>query len=179
MADTSSDGMDPILNLLNERPRQDWEWRFEPDTAGLSAVNAVALANAALLAYSDWDGIQHYLEKWRLSDALLLSSGEAQGYVARQDETVFVAFRGTEPLKLAQLPKGLLTSDELAWQEREVIYSGTLADLIRDGPALFQAELAESLRQPDRILDHDPVRGYLPKSERNCAENLPLKAETP
>ena len=328
--------MDPILNLLNERPAEDWVWSFEPDAAGRSAVNAVALCNVALLAYSDWDDIQHYLEKWQLSDAHLLSSGETQGFVARRDESVFVSFRGTEPLRLVQwlgdinyrptsvlpnvpglvhggfasdftdvlkpmrdavealtdgpatrffvtghslggalaviaaavlqfdsrrnvtavytygqprvgdptfssafdaalgdvtfryvndldivphfpparlpevpivsvptsaggllrtianasrevgesigtliegdrfthvgqlmlfLPDGSLTSDELAWQEREVFYSGTLADWFRDGPELLQAKLSEALRQQDRLLDHDPLRGYLPRLE--------------
>ncbi len=94
--------MDPILNLLNERPAEDWEWSFEPDASGQSAVNAVALGNAALLAYSDWDDIQRFLEKWQLSDARLLSAGETQGFVARRDDAVFVSFRGTEPLRLVQ-----------------------------------------------------------------------------
>ena len=53
MADTFSDGMDPILTLLDERPSEEWEWSFEPDATDRSAVNALALGNAALLAYSD------------------------------------------------------------------------------------------------------------------------------
>jgi hypothetical protein len=100
MADTFSDGMDPILNLLDERPSEEWEWRFEPAATDRSAVNALALGNAALLAYSDWDDIQHFLGKWQLSDACLLSAGEPQGFVARRDDAVVVSFRGTEPLRL-------------------------------------------------------------------------------
>jgi triacylglycerol lipase len=329
--------MDPVLELLNERPSEDWEWSFEPDVGGWSAVNAFALCNLALLAYSEWDDIQHFLEKWHFSGSRLLSAGETQGFVARRDDAVFVSFRGTEPLRLAQwaadisyapssllpnlpglvhggfgslfdnvreamwnavdtllgdpgtrlfvtghslggalavlaaadlafdlqrrksdvtavytygqprvgdpefsaaydaalksvtfryvndldivphvppallpeapplrlptsavdvlhdiasaaealpasidrfiegdrfahvgqlllfLPDGSITNDETAWQEREVIYSGTLADLLRDAPTLFQAELGEALRPQDRLLDHDPVRGYLPR----------------
>jgi hypothetical protein len=68
MADTPTDRMDPVLNLLNERPREDWEWRFEPNAIGHSAINAVALGNAALLAYSDQAGVRHFLEKWRLTN---------------------------------------------------------------------------------------------------------------
>ena len=334
MADAFSDGMDPVLNLLNERPADDWKWSFEPDAPGRSAVNALALGNASLLAYSDWNDIQHFLEKWQLSDARLLSAGETQGFVARRDDAVFVSFRGTEPLRLVQwlgdinyrpssvlpnvpglvhggfaglfavvqesmwaavqalssggatrlfvtghslggalavlaaavlqfdlkrnvsavytygqprlgdpefsaafdaalgsvtfryvndldivphvpptrLPEeptfkppslagdflqtianvpqevresietlfesdqfahvgqlmlflrdGSLTSSELAWQEREVIYSGTLAAWLRNAPALLESELADALREQDRLLDHDPLRGYLPK----------------
>jgi hypothetical protein len=85
---------------LDERPSEEWEWSFEPDAAGRSAVNALAIGNAALLAYSDWDDIQHFLGKWQLSDARLLSAGETQGFVARRDDAVFISFRGTEPLRL-------------------------------------------------------------------------------
>jgi triacylglycerol lipase len=336
MADTFSNGMDPILTLLDERPSEEWEWSFEPDATDRSAVNALALGNAALLAYSDWDDIQHFLGKWQLSDARLLSAGETQGFVARRDDAIFISFRGTEPLRLVQwaddinyrptsvlpnvpglvhggfaglfqavrkpmqaavealsgggatrlfvtghslggalaviaaavlqfdtgrnvsavytygqprvgnpqfssafdavlgsltfryvndldivphvppvrlpaepmfnapalagaflqtianvtrevqesigtliegdrfahvgqlmlfLRDGSLTSSELAWQEREVIYSGTLAAWLRNAPALLESEFADALRQQDRLLDHDPLRGYLPKLE--------------
>ena len=63
------------------------------------------------------------------------------------------------------LRDGSLTSDELQWQERELIYSGTLAELLKNGPAFIQAEFAETLHADDRLLDHDPLRGYLPKLE--------------
>ena len=61
------------------------------------------------------------------------------------------------------LPDGSITNDETAWQEREVIYSGSLADLVRNGPTLIRAQFDEALRPQDRLLDHDPVRGYLPR----------------
>ena len=106
MPDAVSDGMDPVLNLLNERPADDWKWSFEPDAQPVPkhfpVSNRAALGNAALLAYSDWNDIQRYLEKWQLSDARLLSSGETQGFVARRDDAVFISFRGTEPLRLVQ-----------------------------------------------------------------------------
>lgn len=68
----------------------------------LDAVNAFALCNLSLLAYSGWNDIQRFLEKWDFSNAQLLSEGETQGFVARRDDSVFVSFRGTEPLRLAQ-----------------------------------------------------------------------------
>ena len=307
---------------------------LSPTPQAEARCNALALGNASLLAYSDWNDIQRYLEKWQLSDARLLSSGETQGFVARRDDAVFISFRGTEPLRLVQwdddinyrpssvLPNvpglvhggfaglfevvqesmwaavealssggatrlfvtghsmggplaviaaavlqfhfdrdvsavytygqprvgnpafstafdaalgsvtfryvndldivphvpptrlleeptfkppslagnflqtianvsdevresietlikgdqfahvgqlmlflrgGSLTSSELAWQEREIVYSGTLAAWLRNAPALLESELADALREQDRLLDHDPLRGYLPK----------------
>jgi triacylglycerol lipase len=330
--------MDPILGLLGERPRQDWVWKFDPTADGHSAVNALALGNAALLAYSDQDGIRHFIDRWGLTDVHLLSGFDTQAFVARQDGAVFVSYRGTEPLNIddwladvnyhqrplvstvpgrvhggfalafeelmgatiravsalttgpadrlfvtghslggalavlaaavltfqekrhvtavytygqprvgdpafstaydavlgsatfryvndfdivphvppAQLPApapvvrlpssvgdflrsletaplevrdalsavvagerfshvgqlklflpdGTVTSDDLAWQQREVVYSGTLLALLRDAPSLLRSGLAEALTEQNRILDHDPLRGYLPKLER-------------
>jgi triacylglycerol lipase len=337
MTETSPDRMDFLLNLSGERPSEDWEWRFEPDAGGWSAVNAFALCNVSLLAYSAWADIQRFLGKWHFSDPWLLSKGETQGFVARRDNAVFVSFRGTEPLRLAQwsadvryvprslgpnvpglvhggfaslfdnvkdsmwdavnaligdhatrlfvtghslggalavlaaaelqfdskrkksevtavytygqprvgdpefsaaydallrsvtfryvndldivphvpptrlpgaptlslphsaagflkdiadppaavrasigrfiegdrfahvgqlrlfLPDGAITDNETAWQEREIIYSGGWAELLRNTPTLLLAQLAEALRPEDRILDHDPLRGYLPR----------------
>jgi triacylglycerol lipase len=97
-----SDHMDPLLHLLDQRPHEDWEWRFEPKAEGHSAINAVALLNAALLAYSGHDGIERFLDKWRFSaDRRFLSKGDTQGFVARQDDIVILAFRGTEPTNAA------------------------------------------------------------------------------
>ena len=62
----------------------------------------LSLCNLSLLAYSGWNDIQRFLEKWDFSNAQLLSEGETQGFVARRDDSVFVSFRGTEPLRLAQ-----------------------------------------------------------------------------
>src|SRR5262245_54808408 len=95
---TFPDRMDPILDLLNQRPREDWQWSFQPATAGHSAINALALCNAALLTYSDQAGVQRFLEKWQFSDVDLLRGFHTQGFVARQGNTVVVAFRGTEPI---------------------------------------------------------------------------------
>jgi hypothetical protein len=63
------------------------------------------------------------------------------------------------------LRDGSLTDDKLAWHQRELIYSGTFSELLRDYSALAQGGLNSLLRSQDRILDHDPVRGYLAKLE--------------
>lgn len=331
------DRMDPVLDLLNQRPRKDWQWRFDADSSGHSAVNAVALANAALLTYSDELGTRQFLKKWGLTEVCLLRGFNTQGFIARQDNVVVIAFRGTEPINAedwlsdischqrildpgvpglvhggfavainevikptldavseisrgqtprlfitghslggalavlaaamlhfvarqtiagvytygqprvgdpnfstaydtglksvtfryvndldivphvppVQLPgrpqlrtpsavtdflgtirdaprevmealraittgekfahvgqlklflkNGSLTTDMAEWQNREVIYSDTLAHLFDNLPSLLRAKLGAVLREKDRILDHDPLNGYLPKLER-------------
>jgi triacylglycerol lipase len=328
--------MDPLLDLLNQRPRKDWSWTFEPDVKGESAINAVALCNAALLTYSAQPDIRQFLTQWGFQEVRILRGFSTQGFVARHGAIEVVAFRGTEPIKaddwfsdvnyyqralsadvpglvhggfanalgeiaadtvgavgelaareetrvfitghslggaLAVLAAALLhfgsgrriagvftygqprvgdpafseaydkalgsvtfryvndldvvphvpptrlparpvlrapaavfdfiraarnlpgeilaainamtegerfehvgqlrlfqhngdvTSDELEWQQREVIYSGTLSDLVNNVPHLLRAQLGQLLRAHNRILDHDPVNGYLPKLE--------------
>lgn len=328
--------MDPLLNLLNQRPRRDWSWQFEPETQSESAINAVALCNAALLTYSAQLDIHEYLSRWGFQESRILCGVTTQGFVARRDSIVVVAFRGTEPIRaenwlsdtnyyqcalspavpgrvhggfanalgemtsalvdaIAELstggdtriffaghslggalavlaaallhfrsvgrivgiytygqprlgdpdfsttfdralghltfryvndldvvphlpptllparPKlctpadvrgflqtagklrkellsavsatttgdrfghvgqlrllrsnGTVTSDELEWQQREVIYSGTLSELMKSFPQLWRSQLGQLLRAHNRILDHDPLNGYLPKLE--------------
>jgi triacylglycerol lipase len=95
------DPMDPILDFFNERPRENWKWQFMPDAAGHNAVNAVALANLALLAYSGTEGVRHFLvDNWTFSDLQPLAGESTQGFVARKEDVVFVAFRGTQPTSI-------------------------------------------------------------------------------
>lgn len=327
--------MDPLLNLLNLRPRKDWSWNFDPSVDGESAVNAVALCNAALLAYSASTDVQHYLAKWGFEEPWILRGSSTQGFVARLGDIVIVAFRGSEPInaddwlsdvnyhlrpvdkvpgllhsgfandlveideplitavkQLAQgektrlfltghslggalavlaaallhfregrriagvftygqprlgdsafstafdqalgtvtfryvndldvvphvpptrlparqvlqasphlldflrqakdlpneiqaaiskiiqgeqfshvgqlrlfLRDGSLSSDEQEWQNREVIYSGMFSELFKSAPSLLRAQLGQLLRGQNRLLDHDPLNGYLPKLE--------------
>jgi len=329
------DEMDPILNLLNQRPREDWSWSFEPAAAGESAINAVALCNASLLTYSSQTDVRRFLTKWSFEEPEILRGFSTQGFVARRGDVVVVAFRGTEPINadnwlsnvnyhqraLADVPgqlhggfanalgeiseqmlaavanvaagentqlfvtghslggafavlaaallhfrshrriagvytygqprlgdpefstvfdqalgavtfryvndldivphvpptrlaarttlqappsvvdflrnakdlpneihaalgamiegerfshvgqlrlfqrDGALTSDEQEWQKREVIYSGAFSDLLKNFPNLLRAQLGQMLRAQNRILDHDPLNGYLPKLE--------------
>ena len=103
MTDTSPDRMDLVLELLKERPSEDWEWSFVAGRWGLERGQCRwPLATSSLLAYSDWPDIERFLGKWHFSDPRLLSKGQTQGFVARRDDAVFVSFRGTEPLSLAQ-----------------------------------------------------------------------------
>ena len=56
--------MDFLLDLLDQRPNEAWQWRFEPGTCAFSPIDAVALGNAALLAYSPPEDVSRYLGKW-------------------------------------------------------------------------------------------------------------------
>jgi triacylglycerol lipase len=334
------DEMDPLLNLLNLRPREDWSWKFEPAAEGENAVNAVALCNASLLAYSAQTDVQRFLAKWGFEEPRFLRSLLTQGFVARRGDIVIVAFRGTEPVnaddwlsnvnyhlrpvdkipglihsgfakdmdereivmpmldaftelsagektrlfltghslggalavlaaalfhfgkgqriagvftygqprlsdsafstafdqalgavtfryvndldvvphvpptrlpaqvlqapphlldllrKAKDLPNeirtaisevihgeqfshvgqlrlflrdGSLSSDGQEWQNREVIYSGMFSELLRTAPNLLRAQLGQLLRGQNRLLDHDPLNGYLPKLEARAA----------
>lgn len=330
------DEMDPLLNLLDQRPREGWSWNFEPAAEAENAVNAVALCNASLLTYSPQQDVKRFLAKWNFEEPQILRGFSTQGFVARRENIVVVAFRGTEPInaddwlsnvnyhqltlkdvpgllhggfandlgdgvteqmrdavaklapnektrvfitghslggalavigaallhfregrriagvytygqprvgdpafstafdqalgavtfryvndldvvphvpptrlaarttlqappsvvdflrKAKDLPNeihaalgamiegerfshvgqlrlfqrdGVLTTDEQEWQKREVIYSGTFSELLKTFPNLLRAQLGQLLRAQNRILDHDPLNGYLPKLE--------------
>jgi triacylglycerol lipase len=329
------DEMDPLLNLLDQRPREDWSWNFEPSAQAESAVNAVALCNASLLTYSPQQDVRRFFAKWGFEEPIILRGSSTQGFVARRGDIVIAAFRGTEPVnaddwlsnvnyhqrtvdrvpgllhsgftndlaevdgqmitavkQLAQgertrlfltghslggalavlaaallhfregqriagvftygqprlgdsafstafdqalgavtlryvndldvvphvpptrlparhalnapshvidflrkakdlpneihaaisemiqgeqfshvgqlrlfLRDGSLSSDPQEWQNREVIYSGTFSELFKSAPSLFRAQLGQLLRGQNRLLDHDPLNGYLPKLE--------------
>jgi Lipase (class 3) len=90
--------MDPILELLNQRPREDWSWDFEPAAEGGNAVNAVALCNAALLTYSAQADVKRFRAKWEFEEPRILRGFLTQGFVARRGHIVVLAFRGTEPI---------------------------------------------------------------------------------
>jgi len=100
MSEMPPDQMDPVLNLLNQRPPEDWDWAFEPEENSHSAVNAVALANLSILTYSDQAGVDKFLEKWSFQAREHLRGFDTQGFVARKGDCLFVAFRGTEPINI-------------------------------------------------------------------------------
>jgi len=333
MMDNPPDRMDPILDLLDQRPRENWAWSFDPVAPGESRTNAIALCNLSILTYSAQSEVRRFLiDQWKFDSFVPLHKN--QGFVARRGEVLVIAFRGTQPmnaydwisdvnyhqrtlrpgisglihggfataleevvqpmldavaslsgaakrlyvtghslggalailaatlLKLVEkqevagvytygqprvadpefasaynqalgavtfryvndldvvphvpptrMPaktalqgsslKGLLgglqnasreiektlgavlkgqqfdhvgelrlfgndgklTADPLEWQKREVIYSGTFTELLQQFPQLLRAQFAQFLRGPNRLLHHDPVRGYLAKLE--------------
>jgi len=78
--------------------------RFEPSATQWRTANALALAHAANLAYEDdRNEILQQLQAWGFpaSGCRAFSVNTAQVFAAANDEMIIVAFRGTEPDKLA------------------------------------------------------------------------------
>ncbi len=75
--------------------------RFDPITARYHGENAVALAHAARLAYGDAGACAETAGKWGFARAQIIDRRETQCLVLGNARAVVVAFRGTEPGKLA------------------------------------------------------------------------------
>ena len=80
-------------------PTQPFE-NFQPATTYYHPDNAVALAEAALLAYSDAASIASNALQWGFPRSRFIDRRETQTFVMANDQAVVVAFRGTEPGKL-------------------------------------------------------------------------------
>lgn len=75
--------------------------KFEALTARYQGENAVALAHTALLAYGDSATAATEAAKWGFARTQVIERRETQCLVLGNADTVVVAFRGTEPRKLA------------------------------------------------------------------------------
>lgn len=75
--------------------------KFAPAAAGFSDFNALALGEAAKLAYADAGAIMNTLAAWGFESPILLDRRDTQGFLARNDSIILAAFRGTEPKALA------------------------------------------------------------------------------
>jgi triacylglycerol lipase len=80
-------------------PTQPFE-NFQPATAYYHPDNAVALAEAARLAYSNADSIASTALKWGFPRSRYFEQRDTQAYVMASDRAIVVAFRGTQPDKL-------------------------------------------------------------------------------
>lgn len=86
------------MSILTPRPSEDWDWSFDPDAHGHSGCNAVALCKASVLAYANAADTERFLHRWGFTDITILKGAlVTEGFVARQDELILVALRGTEP----------------------------------------------------------------------------------
>jgi triacylglycerol lipase len=74
----------------------DWNWK----KAELNNQNAEFLGQAAKLAYSNSPTVKKTLRSWNMELVKFFDSHETQAYLARNDETCILAFRGTEPTKV-------------------------------------------------------------------------------
>jgi hypothetical protein len=79
--------MDPILDFLDQRPREDWDWSFDPAASGESRTNAIALCNASILTYSAQSEVRRFLiDQWKFDAFVPLHRN--QGFVARRGEVL-------------------------------------------------------------------------------------------
>lgn len=74
----------------------DWTWK----KAELNRQNAEFLGNAAKLAYSDPQAIAATLKTWKMDLVRFFDCQETQAYLAKNDQTLILAFRGTQPDKV-------------------------------------------------------------------------------
>src|SRR5579872_969135 len=93
--------MDPILMLFGQHPREGWQWSLDSAQRDWSPGNALALANCALLAYSDDKEIIAQLTQREFDAVIPCNSDQhatdTQAYVAVRRDATIIAFRGTEP----------------------------------------------------------------------------------
>jgi hypothetical protein len=86
------------MSPLTPRPSQDWGWCFDPDADGHSALNAVALCKASVLAYAGAEETKAFLSRWGFTDVTILKGAlVTEGFVASDGKLILVALRGTEP----------------------------------------------------------------------------------
>ncbi len=71
----------------------DWSWK----KAELNRQNADFLGQAAHLAYSDPHTISDTLNTWNMELVKFFDCQNTQAYLARNDQTCILAFRGTQP----------------------------------------------------------------------------------
>lgn len=73
---------------------------FNPNIREFSFKNALVLAEASELAYKSRPEYEKILkEQWGFSDVYPLDKNETQGFVAKKENMILIAFRGTEETK--------------------------------------------------------------------------------
>ena len=76
------------------------EFDFDSKARSYSPRNAYWLGKAAAMAYQPTDQIEAEVSSWGLHDVEHFDNRETQAFIARNDDTLILAFRGTEPDKL-------------------------------------------------------------------------------
>jgi len=71
----------------------DWSWK----KAQINRQNADSLGNAAKLAYNDPDIIESTLQEWDMQLVKFFDCQNTQAYLAKNDQAMVLAFRGTQP----------------------------------------------------------------------------------
>lgn len=69
---------------------------FHPNKTSFDAVNALAMAKAAALAYKPKADVLKTLASWGFPRARFFASRGTEGFVAARDDLIVVAYRGTQ-----------------------------------------------------------------------------------
>jgi triacylglycerol lipase len=145
--------MDPILMLFGQHPRDGWQWTLRPAQRAWSHENALALANCALLAYSDNEEIIAQLRQ-RQFDAVTPCnsdhhSTDTQAYVAVRADATIVAFRGTEPTNVRDFATDF-DARQIPFETKFQIPGwGRIHEGWADGVAVVLGKVAEALKTHD------------------------------
>ncbi|MDE2118276.1 MAG: lipase family protein [Betaproteobacteria bacterium] len=70
---------------------------FENNTRAFSKINAYWLGMASKIAYANKNVIQQNIAKWGLHDFEFFEHKDTQAFIAGNDKTLVLTFRGTEP----------------------------------------------------------------------------------
>ncbi len=138
--------MDPLLALLRQTPRKDWQWNLDAKT-GWSRNNALSLANCALLAYNDKTVIDQHLKARGFSEVFHFQSNtpriDTQAFMAINNDAVVVSFRGTEPTNPVDFFTDFTTApiafkDKFGFSGWGTIWEGWAMGLLAVWPQLLQ-----------------------------------------
>jgi triacylglycerol lipase len=145
--------MDPLLMLFGQHPRDGWRWTLRPAQRVWSRENALALANCALLAYSNSDKIVAQLKERQFGTVTHCNSDhhstDTQAYVAVRDDATIVAFRGTEPTNVRDFATDF-DARQIPFETKFQISGwGRIHEGWADGVAVVLGKVAEALNTHD------------------------------
>ena len=81
----------------------DWNWQ----KTDLNVHNALFLGEAARLAYQEEADVETTLDSWKMRKVKFFDCNETQAYLTQNNEACILAFRGTQPDKVADWLKDL------------------------------------------------------------------------
>jgi triacylglycerol lipase len=145
--------MDPILMLFGQQPRKLWQWTLKPEQRAWSRDNALALANCALLAYSDTGKIITDLSRQQFDTVTPCNSDQhvtdTQAYVAVRRDAAIVAFRGTEPTSLRDFGTDFEARQVPFESKFQIPGWGRIHEGWADGVAVVLAQVLAALQEHD------------------------------
>ncbi|MBN2483913.1 MAG: lipase family protein [Candidatus Omnitrophica bacterium] len=87
---------------------------FDPKITGFAFGNALGLVEAAALAYENKDVVEAKVKgEWGFDECVFIDKNETQLYIAKSQEMILIAFRGTETDKKLDI-----LTDLFAWRKK-------------------------------------------------------------